>query len=78
MEQLLMEQLRDIPLVPSVQMSDASCNSLVMNEEFEEIQKDEDENENYDLHYTRYQLEKIVERDDELVSESSDVDHGSL
>jgi len=74
----LMEQLRDIPFAPSVQMRTVPCNPLVIDDEIEALRDDEDEDENYDVRYTQYRLDRMVERDDELISDSSDEDRSAL
>ena len=68
----IMERLRDIPFAPSVQMRDIPFNPLVMDDEIEALRDDEDEDENYEVRYTQYRLDKMVARDDEMVSDSSD------
>ncbi|KAH8817110.1 histone deacetylase RPD3 [Xylogone sp. PMI_703] len=70
----ILENLKNVDFVPSVQMMDIPRATLGMDDEADAESDDNDEDENKDVRYTQHRRDKLVIHDDGLVSDSEEED----
>jgi histone deacetylase 1/2 len=70
----ILENLKQVAFVPSVQMSDIPRQSMGMTDEEEAELNDLDEDENKDVRMTQFRKDKMIASDDGYVSDSDGED----